>query len=108
MENIKKHASPSTHKLLIGNKIDAKGNRIATERGRAVAEQFGMRFVETSAFDGTNVREAFSGLAREVVEGMIASGLAPAGAGGAGAGGAAAAAAAAAAPAAAKKECAIM
>ena len=79
-------------------------HQIASERGRAVAEQFGMRFMETSAFDGTNVREAFAGLARDVVESMIASGLLalPEGAGGAKAPGAAAAGGAA------KKECEIV
>jgi Ras-related protein Rab-8A len=133
MENIQKHASPATRKLLVGNKIDAKGKKvrlfaspccvpllyalpltlpiflfpppphtqIATERGRAVAEQFGMRFTETSAFDGTNVREAFTGLGRDVVESMIASGLL---ASGAASGGGGAAPAASAAP---KKECVI-
>ena len=144
MENIQKHANPNTRKLLLGNKIDAKGKKvragaeprgsgrslaplsplsltrtfahpppppqIASERGRAVAEQFGMRFMETSAMDGTNVRESFAGLARDVVESMIASGLlaqpdggagdAPRAAGAAGGGGGGGGAA--------KKDCAIV
>jgi hypothetical protein len=47
-----------------------------------------MKFFETSAKDGTNVKDAFSALARDVVESMLAAGLI---AGAAGAAGAAAA-----------------
>ena len=37
MENIQKHASPLTRKLLLGNKIDAKGKKVRDARaaGRA-------------------------------------------------------------------------
>ena len=47
--------------------------QIDTARGRALAEEFGMRFFETSAKDGTGVREAFTTPAREVVRGLRAS-----------------------------------
>ena len=48
-----------------------------------------MRFFETSAKDGTNVKEAFHLLARDVISKMLAgdAGAGPADAGGKGAGG---------------------
>ena len=66
--------------------------QIETARGKEVADTFGVRFFETSAKDGTNVKESFAALAREVVEGMVASGALqlPAAAAAGGGGGAAA------------------
>lgn len=32
MENIQKHASPNTKKLLLGNKIDMKGKKVSIDR----------------------------------------------------------------------------
>jgi hypothetical protein len=99
MENIKKHAGPQTKKLLLGNKIDGKGKKaracgsrapncvaprsppplppppssaqIEHARGAAIAESYGMKFFETSAKEGTNVRESFAALAREVIGDML-------------------------------------
>lgn len=64
-------------------------------RGKALGDEFHMRFWETSAKDGTNVREAFYTIARDIVGRMLAGeGGAPvAGVGGAAGGDAAAAAA---------------
>ena len=40
-------------------------------RGKALADEFKMRFFETSAKDGTNVRDAFYSLARDVLSKML-------------------------------------
>jgi hypothetical protein len=119
MENIQKHASPHTLKVLLGNKIDVKGrkvrrrrsassggeagsrpdptrpvrgppsrtppptpppppphkhNQIESSRGKALADEYGMRFFETSAKDGTSVADAFNSLARDVVGKILAAG----------------------------------
>ena len=41
--------------------------QIDAARGKALADEFHMRFFETSAKDGTNVRDAFHALARDVL-----------------------------------------
>ena len=39
-----------------------------------MAESYGMKFFETSAKEGTNVRDSFAALARDVVMEMVSSG----------------------------------
>ena len=53
--------SPKTVLMaLIGNKYDLKDNRIiSTEEGQELADKYGILFYETSALDGTNIREIF-------------------------------------------------
>lgn len=82
MENIQKHANSQTLRILIGNKIDVKGKKIETARGKALADEYGMRFFETSAKDGTGVKDAFHTLARDVVMKMAAAAEGAGGAGG--------------------------
>lgn len=46
--------------MLVGNKCDLKNNReVSTEDGKKLAQKHNMLFMETSALDGTNVKEAF-------------------------------------------------
>ena len=46
--------------VLVGNKCDLEEARsVSVERASAVAEQLGYSYVETSAKDGTNIKEAF-------------------------------------------------
>jgi hypothetical protein len=66
----------------------ARPRQIDAARGKALADEFRMRFFETSAKDGTNVKEAFHVLARDVISKMLAGDAsAAAGAADAGAGG---------------------
>eukprot|EP00919_Chromeraceae_sp_WS-2016_P046500 GHVR01110452.1.p1 GENE.GHVR01110452.1~~GHVR01110452.1.p1 ORF type:complete len:204 (+),score=32.19 GHVR01110452.1:159-770(+) len=52
---------------LTGNKLDLAGDRtVSTEEGRVFAEDKGVVFVETSARTGTNVRELFLEIARQL------------------------------------------
>ena len=62
--------------------------QIDTARGKSAADEYGIRFLETSAKDGTNVKNAFQSIAKDIVERMVAgppasSGSDPGGAGGA-------------------------
>lgn len=46
--------------VLVGNKCDLEDSRsVSADRASAVAEQLGFPYVETSAKDGTNIKEAF-------------------------------------------------
>lgn len=55
--------------------------QIETSRGKALADEYGMKFFETSAKDGTNVAESFNTLARDVVLKLLAVGDGGAGGG---------------------------
>lgn len=72
MENIQKHSNPNTKKILIGNKIDIKPKQIDTARGKELADSYGMKFFETSAKEGTSVKEAFTSLSKEILDAMLA------------------------------------
>lgn len=53
--------------LIVGNKIDLEGEReVSTAEGRALAQQFGCNFLETSAKNKIRVDEAFYILVREI------------------------------------------
>jgi GTPase SAR1 family protein len=76
MNSIREHASPHCIKLLLGNKVDIKPKVVSTSRGEAVAEEFGIRFFETSAKSGHNVSTAFHAVAREcVLKALVAEGI---------------------------------
>ncbi len=55
------------NKILIGNKCDWDEKRaVSLEDGRRLADEFGLRFLETSAKANEGVEEAFFTLARWV------------------------------------------
>ena len=60
--------SPKTVlKVLIGNKCDLKDNRvISTEEGQELAEKNGILFYETSAKEGTNIKEIFQNTGEKI------------------------------------------
>jgi Ras-related protein Rab-8A len=65
--NIEQHASEGVNKVLIGNKSDWTDKRAVTEeQGRELAEELGIKFIETSAKVNEGVEEAFFTLARYV------------------------------------------
>lgn len=70
--NIEKHlqsASPYARRILVGNKCDLEEDRMVTkERGLALADDWGIKFVETSAKSGTNVRQMFITIATEIMQ----------------------------------------
>ncbi|KAI9310485.1 ras family-domain-containing protein [Dichotomocladium elegans] len=70
--NIEQHASEGVNKILIGNKCDMEENRVITvEQGKALAEELGVRFMETSAKANIGVEEAFFDLARDIKKRLI-------------------------------------
>ncbi|CAG8704749.1 6189_t:CDS:2, partial [Scutellospora calospora] len=57
---VERHASEGVNKILIGNKCDKIENRVITkEQGQALADEFKIKFFETSAKSNINVDEAF-------------------------------------------------
>ncbi|KAG2423550.1 hypothetical protein HXX76_015192 [Chlamydomonas incerta] len=71
MRNIEQHASDNVNKILVGNKLDLAEKRVVAEsRGRALADEYGFRFFETSAKDNVCVEEAFLSVAKDVLHRM--------------------------------------
>ncbi|EFA78893.1 hypothetical protein PPL_08361 [Heterostelium album PN500] len=54
-------------KILVGNKCDLQKRVIDYERGRAMADDLGIPFIETSAVTGTGIKEAFTLLAKSTL-----------------------------------------
>lgn len=53
--------------MLVGNKCDLENIReVSVEEGKSVAEAEGLFFMETSALDSTNVKQAFEVVIREI------------------------------------------
>jgi len=72
--NIEQHASEGVNKILIGNKSDWNEKRqISQEQGRALADELGIRFMETSAKVNEGVEDAFFTLARDIKTRLIDS-----------------------------------
>ena len=66
---IEKNASKNVYKILVVNKCDMESDRkVTTEQGKDFADQYGMKFFETSAKNATNVNEAFITMTKEVMK----------------------------------------
>ena len=65
--------------------------QLPPSRGKGLADEFGIKFFETSVKSGTNVKKVFMAITKDIVHRMVTGGdaSASAGAGGAGAGAAA-------------------
>jgi len=72
IRNIEQHATESVNKILIGNKCDVADKKVIDyERGKALAEEYGIKFLETSAKNSINVEEAFVTLAKDIKKRLI-------------------------------------
>ena len=67
LKQIETHACPGVAKVLVANKTDLPGRVITTERGQALAEEYGLKFFETSAKTGSNISEMFYEIADQIV-----------------------------------------
>eukprot|EP00802_Teleaulax_amphioxeia_P015718 Tamp_15814.p2 GENE.Tamp_15814~~Tamp_15814.p2 ORF type:complete len:211 (+),score=46.47 Tamp_15814:726-1358(+) len=68
MRQIQQHASENVNKVLVGNKCDMLDKKVVeTSRGQALADEFGIKFYETSAKKNLNVDQAFTDIARDVM-----------------------------------------
>eukprot|EP00912_Choanoflagellata_sp_UC4_P000581 UC4_evm3s357 len=73
IKNIEEHASEDVEKMILGNKCDMEDKRvIKKEQGEALASEYGVGFMETSAKANVNVEEAFMKIARDIKKKMDA------------------------------------
>ncbi len=73
-EEIKKHASGSVKKILIGNKSDFETKKqVDYSEAKELADGFGMDYIETSAKTALNVEKAFYDLAILLQNNMVVS-----------------------------------
>ena len=61
------HASSGVAKVLVANKTDLPNRVIPSERGQQLADEFGLKFYETSAKTGSNINEMFFDVASQIV-----------------------------------------
>ena len=68
MKLIEQNAEDGVCKILVGNKCDLENRVIQKEEGEKIAQDFGMKFFETSAKSDINVDEAFNYLVTIILE----------------------------------------
>jgi Ras-related protein Rab-8A len=74
MNNIEEHAAENVNKILLGNKCDLLEKKVVdSSRGQALADEYNILFLETSAKNNTNVEEAFFSIARDIKARLIDS-----------------------------------
>ncbi|KAK9478413.1 ras family-domain-containing protein [Lipomyces japonicus] len=70
--NVEQHATEDVKMLLIGNKCDQEDKRtVSTEKGKNLATELGIPFIEASAKTNVNVEEAFISLARQISQKLL-------------------------------------
>lgn len=68
MRQIDQNAAENVNRVLIGNKCDVDDRKVSYEQGKALADEFGIKFYETSAKQNTNVDNCFLSIAKEIVD----------------------------------------
>ncbi|CAN1333803.1 GTP-binding protein YPTM2, partial [Linum perenne] len=67
LNEIDRYASENVNKLLVGNKSDLTSNKVVSyETGKALADELGIPFMETSAKNASNVEDAFMAMSAAI------------------------------------------
>lgn len=67
LDELNTHCDTTVARMLVGNKCDLENIReVSVEEGKALAEEEGLFFIETSALNSTNVKTAFEIVIREI------------------------------------------
>merc|ERR1719170_253 len=78
IQDVRTYAESNVNLVLIGNKCDLENEKaIPKEKGQEIADEYDVKFFETSAKDNINVQEAFQCLVNMVCERMFSSTTAP-------------------------------
>merc|ERR1711924_145695 len=69
MRQIDTHAAENVCRVLVGNKCDVPADQrvVSYEQGKALADEFGVAFFETSAKENLNVEDAFTSITNDIV-----------------------------------------
>lgn len=68
LQEVNRYAAETTSKLLVGNKADLNDQRVISfDKGKALAEELHIPFMEASALDATNVQAAFEHITRSLL-----------------------------------------
>ncbi|KAL6128272.1 hypothetical protein ACLB2K_071627 [Fragaria x ananassa] len=75
IRNIEQHASDNVNKVLVGNKADMDESKraVPASKGQALADEYGIKFFETSAKTNLNVEEVFFSMARDIKQRLAES-----------------------------------
>ena len=68
IEEIKSNAEEKIKCILIGTKCDLDKREVSEEEGQNLGEQYGYKFLETSAKDNININETFETLVSEILD----------------------------------------
>lgn len=72
LAQIKEHADSQVNVVLVGNKCDIADKRqVDSAEGQELADEYKLKFFETSAKDGTNVEDTFTAIASETRERLL-------------------------------------
>ncbi|KAJ0963577.1 hypothetical protein J5N97_028699 [Dioscorea zingiberensis] len=75
IRNIEQHASDNVNKILVGNKADMDESKraVPTSKGQMLADEYGIKFFETSAKTNFNVEQVFFSIARDIKQRLVES-----------------------------------
>ena len=68
VEEIKSNAEEKIKCILIGTKCDLDKREVSEEEGQNLGQQYGFKFLETSAKDNININETFETLVSEILD----------------------------------------
>ena len=69
IKQIETHAAKDVAKVLVGNKCDKQDEKvISAEQGQQLADEYGLKFFETSALSGHNINDLFYDIAQTIVK----------------------------------------
>jgi len=78
IQDVRTYAESNVNLVLIGNKCDLENEKaIPKEKGQEIADEYDVKFFETSAKENINVQEAFSCLVNMVCDRMFSPSTQP-------------------------------